>query len=382
MTDIEKIYKCSINPINYYSLVNFVEVYSNSNDDNDFTNMIINYNKKSSNKNIKYKEELLEYLKNTFGIIIDDTVNKVFNIKNNDDKKDFSLVLNTNYNSTMKLTKLFIKECLKDNINFDVQFNIDGETDHSFMINCSGNNIYPYINILNRLKEKYPNIFRDINNVGPLFSTVDDKIGICSNKYGINRFFENRCNELYGSIDYTYMSYIYKNYNERLNHNGNYFPIIKLLTYYVTDEIRSELLESKLSNENFIKKYGFSKDFINDKDNFKSLAKIVQKGLIKRFDNKDYDDLELNYRADDFGQIILSKDKVNKALRRASYEIVKDNKDLKRASYESVKDKEMLHENLYKVFKMSINLINIDNDNFAFDSNWLVDNKKKKKKMF
>ena len=358
MTDIERIYKCSINPINYYSLINFVEVYSNSNDYNDFTNKIINYTKKSNKKNIKYKEELVDYIKNTFGIIIDDKINKVFNIKNNDDKKDFSLVL----------TKLFIKECLKDNINFDVQFNIDGETDNSFMINCDGDNIYPYIDILNRLKEKYPKLFKDINNVGPLFSVVDDKIGICSNKYGINSFCENRCDELYGSIDYTYMSYIYKNYDESFIHNGQSFPIIKLLTYYVTDEIRSELLESKLSNESFIKKYGFSKDFINDKDNFQSLAKIVHKGLIKRFDNKDYDDLELNYRADDFGQIILSKDKVNKALKRASYEIVKD--------------RTRLHENIDKNIKMTINFLNIDNDNYAFDSNWLPDNKKKKKKMF
>ena len=369
MTDIEKIYKCSINPINYYSLINFIEVYSNSDNFSDFTDKIINYTKKSKNKNIKYKEELLEYIKNTFGIVIDDKVNKVFNIKNNDEKKDFSLILNTNYNSTMKLTKLFIKECLKENINFDVQFNIDGETDNSFMINCCGDNIYQYIDILNRLKEKYPNLFRDINKVGPLFSTVDDKIGICSNNNGMNYFYENRCNKLYGTIDYTYMTYIYKNYDDRIFHNGKSFPIIKLLTYYVTDEIRNELLNSELSKEEFIKKYGFSKDFINDKDNFQSLARIVQKGLIKRFDNKNYDDLELNYHADDYGQIILSKDIINKAL--------------KRPSYEHVKDSTRLHENINKNIKMTINFLNIDNDNYAFDSNWLPDNKMmRKKKMY
>ena len=368
MRDIEEIYRRSINPINSDNIIKLVDVYSYSDSVKEYEDNIMEYTEKSNKKNLKLKEELYKYLSDNFSLSINEDVDYFINFKDNEDIKDFSLVLNTNYNSTMKLTKVFLKECIKNDLDFDIQFNIFGETDNSFMINCTGDNIYPYLNIINKLREKFPNLFRDINEPGPLFSQIDDVTGICSYNYGLNDFYKNRSKDLFNSIENAYMNYISNNYKELYVRKDKYVPIINLLTYYVTDEVRVELNNSELSDSDYYNNYGFSKNYLDDGENFRSLAYIVKAAIIDRFDKNYEDDLELRYITDKEHYIKIDNDNVKKAFRKAAYDLISDRIDLQ----------DDIIDNIYNTCTVS----NIDKDNYAFDNeSVLKNNKVKTKKM-
>ena len=365
MRDIEEIYRKSINPINSENIIKLVDIYSYSDDVDDFEENIVYYTDKSEKRNLKLKQELYDYLV-TIGLSVDDETDYNINFIDSNDTKEFSLVLNTNYNSTMKLTKLFLKECIKQDVGYDIQFNIFGETDNSFMINCTGDNVFKYLNILNKLSKNYPNLFKDINEPGPLFSRINNKIGICSNNGDLEDFYKNRSIDLYKSIDHIYMNYISDNYDETYLRKGKNVPIINLLTYYVTDEIKNELNESKLSDEEYLNKYGFNKDFFNYGENFRSLAHIVKDALIDRFVNDYEDDLNIEYIAVKEGSIKLDDERVKNALRKASYDLIIDKEELQ--------DKTI--DNIYNTCRLS----DIDKDNYAFDSDSVFKNNKVKTK--
>ena len=351
MREIKKIYKKCISPINLDNNIKLIEVFSKSDDINEFKERIINYTDKGFNKNTEYKEDLYNYLCYKDNFTIDDKPNNFVNIKNNDIEKDFSIILNTNYNSTMKLTELFLKECEKYNINFDISFNKLGETDNSFMINCTGDRIIIYLKILNELRKKYPDVFDDINEPGLLFSKIDDKISICSSNNGLDDFYNRRCEELYNSISYFYNKYLYEYFNKNLIIMLKPFTIVDLLSKNVSKEIKKEL---------------------DNKDYFKDLDGFVREELIKRFKNNNYNDLELKYMTNcyDYGYIRIDKEKLKRIFNKSSYEIFNNDYYLQ---------EKFNHDLNFELILLS----NYDNSNFAFDKNCLAKKKNtKEKKMF
>ena len=371
MKDIEKIYKCSVNPINEKSIIKLIDIYSKSNDSDEYKDNLKNYTRKSSKKNTKYKDELYELLNYNIGLkcSMDEEYDNYINVRDNNEEKDFSIVLNTNYNSTMKLTKLFIKECIRNDLDFDVDFNINGETDNSFMINCTGDKINVYIEILDKLREKFPNLFKDINEIGPLFSRINDIYGICSYSNRLDDFYDIRSAELFHSIDYSYMTYLSDHYNDNMLRKNEVVPIINIITFFVTDEVRDILLNSELSEEDFINKYGFNREILNDSDNFKMLGRIVKKELVDRFENKDNYDLVIGLNSNISSYVSIDREKLNTILREASLEIAKYKPELR--------DKLLL--NIYSACKFN----GIDINNYAFDEESVFDNKiANNKKMF
>ncbi len=371
MRDIERIYKCSVNPINDKSIIKLIDIYSKSYDSDEYKDNLKNYSKKSSKKNTKYRDELYDLLNYDLGMNcpMDEEYENYINVRDNNEEKDFSIVLNTNYNSTMKLTKLFIKECIKSDLDFDVDFNIKGETDNSFMINCTGDKINVYIEILDKLREKFPNLFKDINEIGPLFSRINDKYGICSFSNGLDDFYEMRSTELFHSIDYSYMTYLSDHYNDNMLRKNEVVPIINILTYYVSDEVRDILLNSELNEEDFINKYGFKREILNDSDNFKFLGRLVKEQLINKFENNDNDDLVIRLNSSISSFVSIDKNNLNNIFREASLEIAKYKQELR----------DIILFNIHSICKFN----DIDEDNYAFDKDSVFNNKiANNKKMF
>ena len=367
MSKMETIYDLVNNPIeNAYIIDKIIGVYSYSNNYEEFKNNIINYNRKSSKKNNTYEKELFEYIENNISDneLIND--NGFINVRNGDVDNSFSLVLNTNYNATMKLTKLFMKECKNNDLDFDLYFNINGDTDNSLIISTNNDNINDYLRILNGLRDRFPKLFSDIKEPGLLMGRINDKYGICSSKAGIDNFYDRRCRELYDVIHYNYMTYITENYDMKIKHNKHVVPIVRFLTYYTNKSMFNELRISDLSDEDFYKQYGITREQIDDKEFFVSQGRIINDKLIETFEDKNItmngdikiDNFNIDYyfegeNEDDVYTMSLSKDELMKAFNRASYDIIYYRVDLFNKIRQNISD--MCY------------IIGIDKDNYSFD---------------
>lgn len=362
------------NPINDQDIIKIIDVYSHSNNSRSFKKNIMNYTKKDNNKNdSKYKDELLDYLNNDIGFNFNffNDLNNFINIRDNSKEKDLTIVLNTDYNSTMILAKVFIEECLKNDINldFDIDFHVKGETDNSFMINCSSKDCENYIRVLDNIMYNYPDLYNDIYEPGLLFSKMKEKYGIFSCKNGIDDFYEKRSRHLFCAIDSTYKDFISKNCFSSFNYEGRDISIIDFITRCVNREIFIDLTFNFLSDKEFFDKYGFNKDKSNNTDFITNSSEVREK-LIKRIKDKNTDEkfeIKVNY-GDNDTTVIINDELINSAIRKSINEIVKNRDDLRNLIINNI--------------GLMYSVMGIYKDNYAFDTDDnYINNKSQMKKM-
>ena len=362
------------NPINEHTINKIIEVYSRSNNGRSFQNNIMNYTKKNDKENnLKYRDELVNFLNFDIGFNINffNELDSFINIRDNNDEKDLSIVLNTGYNSTMLLTKLFIEECIKEDngLGFDIEFHANGKTDNSFIIHCTKDECMKYINILNNILNKNRSLCNDIYEPGLLFSRVNDIYGIYSCKNGINDFYDKRSRHLFCAIDTTYKDFILKNYNTSFNYCGREISIIDYLTNSVNREIFIDLTFDFLKDTEFFDRYGFNKDKTNNTDFITNSSEIKDK-LIKRImsDSSDNSFSIKAYYGENETIVTVNDELIDYAIRKCINEIVSNRDDLK----------DLIINNIGLMYS----ILGIYKDNYAFDTDDnYTNNKNQMKKM-
>lgn len=308
----------------------------------------------------KTKEEVRNIINSTE--FNEKSVNGYINFKNNNIVPLHNLYLNIDSSNLFLFINYFINECIKENVSYDILIKeeyINNTLTNSltchvpFIIKSDNENLGKYVEIINNIKNNYPNI---IINEPPLLS---GKLGLIGYESATDEPLKIRNDliiNLYNYMKDEYKNWFYKNKDLKfLNYDSHLKFIITEAFSLFAFNIKKDISDNNIKDEDVVKKYGIKSSdldnltFINDFAN--NCMKVLSNKSVEEIENIKSLNINTNYNT----TINFDFNYVNKALSGSLYLFSK---------YSSSKDSlnKILSD---KISKEQENL-NIDY-NFSFD---------------
>ncbi len=217
-------------------------------------------------------------------------------------KPDCFLSLNCKPYDLLKICRLFQKQCIVGKIPCHYQFDTTSSLIDNFIIWCDKENLSHYLDILNHLQERYPNLFSRCGEHSPVTASVLPYVGIgFPHDQTLEEYYSSRTNFIHDSIQDILWNYVSSHYNQKIFGQQTLIDYLaeQIISEYIK-EINLSFLDPNKKYRDFHEKYHFFIRDINKKEFSQVMIPKVRKNLIKQFkmghQNNTMTDIQLFYR--------------------------------------------------------------------------------------
>jgi len=240
------------------------------------------------------------------------------------------LALHVSYFDVPKLCHLFMKKCQEKSLPYSYKFSTRDNVVNNFVIYADENHLLDYVNILEELKEKFPNLFSRMGRPLPTNGIIDGYIGYGKNKKDdIDDFNEIRAKHLNSACEEFYFDFLSHYYLSEMHGTKQSISLIEYLSDVISITYINTLKSMYKDEEQLYKELGIVFEDLDALDFFMEISEKVKKQLVKQLKENnrfEFKDIKFYFY---LGMIkkrkhVISKESITRIIRNSATEVFKN----------------------------------------------------------